>query len=101
MIDNLKALWAKIKAVASDLWSKYNIFLIIPAAILLIIKYRDLIIDILLNSSKRVEDKAKKEDSKLATEENQAKTQADELVKKAAEEPSKEQPVSEDWYLKK
>jgi len=100
MGSNLKALWAKIKATVSDLWDKdKGIFLLIAIAGL-IVKFRDIIIDLLINSAKNVEKSANKQDVKLATQENDAKAQADQAVQQAAAEPAKEEPVTDDWYKK-
>jgi hypothetical protein len=100
MGSNLKALWAKIKATVSDLWDKDKGIFILIAIAALIVKFRDIIIDILVQSSKNVQDKAEKKDAQLASQESDAKAQADQAVADAAAEPAKQEPVTDDWYKK-
>ena len=99
-MQKLKELWAKVKQQITDLWDKdKGIFLLIAIAAIAV-KFRDLLIDILINSGKRVKENADKKDSKLANQENQANAQAEELIKKASEEGQNQPPVGDDWYKK-
>jgi hypothetical protein len=97
----LAAFWAKVKQQIVDLWDKdKGIFLLIAIAAI-VVKFRDIMIDLLINSAKRVDKNAQKQDSKLADQEAQLKQQADAAVQQAADEPQKEEPVTDDWYKKK
>lgn len=100
MGSNLKALWAKIKQQWIDIWDKDKGIVILVVVAGLIVKFRDILVDILISGAKREEAAAKKEDSKLADQENQLKQQADQAVLDAQNEPSKEKPVDDDWYKK-
>ena len=100
MDEKLKALWAKFNQDAKSVWTNNKIFFIIFGVVLLVIKFRNVIIDLLLSSAKQIEADAKKEDSKLASQENQANTEADKLVQQAQEEPAKQPPVDVNWYKK-
>jgi len=91
----------KINSDIGELWEKDKWFVIIFGALILIIKFRDILIDILVNSGKNIEKNAENKDGKLAAQENQANQQANDLVKKAEQLPSQEQPVDDDWYKKK
>lgn len=90
----------KLAMDAKSLWNEHKLFFIIFGALILIVKFRDILIDILVSSANREMTDAKKQDASLAADENKANAQADELVKKAAEEPAKEKPVDDDWYKK-
>ena len=101
-MDKIKA-WlsdfnAKLKMDLADIWNKDKAFLFIFGLLILIVKFKDLWIDLLLNSSKKVENKANQEDGSLASKENQAEQESDDLVKKSEE--TKDQPVNDDWYEK-
>jgi len=96
----LKALWAKIKQQITDLWDKdKGIFLLIAIAAV-VVKFRDIMLDVLINSAKRVDKNAQKQDSKLADQETQLKQQADAEVQQAQQDAPKDGPVSDDWYKK-
>lgn len=100
MGDRLKAIWAKVKEQVAGIWDKDKGIFFLVALVALIVKFRDLIIDILVNSAKRVKENADKKDEKLAAEEIDLKKQADQAVQDAQNEPSKQQPVDDDWYKK-
>jgi len=96
----LQAFWAKVKQQIVDLWDKdKGIFLLIAIAAI-VVKFRDLFLDYLINSAKRVDKNAQKQDSKLSDQETQLKQQADAAVQQAQEEPKKEAPVDDNWYKK-
>lgn len=90
----------KMQMDAKELWADHKIFFIIFGVLLIVVKFRDLIIDILVSSAKRTVDSAKKEDSQLAKQEGDASKAADDLVAKANSEAGKEQPISDDWNKK-
>ena len=86
---------------AATLWSDHKLFFIIFGLLVLIVKFREILIDILVKSTKDTMNDATKKDDKLKTEEDQAKAAADKLVEDAKNEPSKEKPVDDDWFKKK
>ena len=100
MKEKLQAFWAKVNQDAKDIWNKDKGFFIAFGVLILFVKFRDLLIDLLLNSAKRVSDNAKKEDGKLANEESQANSQANDLIKKAQDLPNQQKPIDRDWYKK-
>lgn len=91
-MDKLKALWAKfnVKIVAIAL-----------GAVFLIIKFRQVIIDILVSSSKTLFENTQKTSDKLQAEEKDANDQANALVKKVEEAPNTVTTVSDDWNTEK
>lgn len=90
----------KLKMDPKTLWNDHKVFLICFGALILIVKFRDVLIDILVASAKSLLKDTKAKDAVLANEEQKAKDDADALVRKAKEEPLKEQPVDDDWYKK-
>lgn len=82
------------------LWNNHKIFLICFGVLILIVKFRDVLIDILVSSAKSLLKDTKEKDVVLANEEQKAKEDANTLVQKAKEEPLKEKPVDDDWYKK-
>lgn len=100
MDEKIKNFIAKLNSSISELWAKDKIFLVVFGILILIVKFRDVIIDILLKSAKTEMDQAGKKDEKLAQQENQAKEDAAALVQKSKEEPLQNKPVTEDWNKK-
>jgi zona occludens toxin (predicted ATPase) len=90
----------KLKMDAKSLWNDHKLFFIVFGVLVLIVKFRDILIDILVSSSKSTMEDAKKEDAKLSTQENQAKADADKAVQDAKDEPAKQTPVTDDWFKK-
>jgi hypothetical protein len=96
----LAALWAKVKQQVTDLWDKdKGIFLLIAIAAF-IVKFRDIIIDLMINSAKRVDKNAHTQDTKLADQETDLKQQADAAVQQAQQDAPKDGPISDDWNKK-
>ena len=92
------SLWQRLKGQVTDLWDRdKGIFLLIAVAAV-IVKFRDIFLDMLINSAKRVDTNAKKEDAGLATQEDQAKQAADAAVAQAAADAPKDGTVTDDWY---
>lgn len=84
----------------STLWAQYKIFFIVFGVLLLIVKFREVIIDILVSSAHNTVDEARKQDASLKADENKANTQADDL-RKQAEDLAKNKPrVGEEWNKK-
>lgn len=83
----------KLKA----LWEKYKIYIIGAGALLALIKGKDLIIDLLVNNSKRTMDKAQKVDDQLAAKEDAAKATAQAFVDHAKKLEEDKKPVDADW----
>jgi hypothetical protein len=96
----LAAFWAKVKQQFVDIWDKDKGIVVLVAIVAVIVKFRDILLDYLINSAKNVDKNAQKQDSKLADQETQLKQQADAAVQQAAQEPQKEEPVTDDWYKK-
>lgn len=109
MLNNIKNLLQKAKnwvsnliqlskEDVSELWNDYKI-LVIPLIILgVVIKFRDILISILLNSAKRLYQSTQNKSATLQNQETQANTQADNLVQQADNLSSQQQPVNSDWY---
>lgn len=111
MLERLKALlsrlsqaWVRIRDLAekdmATLWSEYKTPLILFGSVILTIKFRQWLIDLIVSSSKKLFENAQKQDQALQNEENKNSAQADALVKEANDLPSTEKPVDENWYKK-
>ena len=98
MGEKLKAVWNAFLGQLKDIWDKAKAPLVAVGILFLIVKFRDLFLTILLNSSKRIDKNAHKQDTKLEAQETELKQEADVAVQQAAEEPQKEAPVTDDWY---
>lgn len=90
----------KFNSPVSVLWEKHKIFLIGFGLLILIWKFREVIIDVLVSSSRKTVQDAVKQDASLKKEQDLANDQADQL-RKEAEDLSKNKPsVDEDWHKK-
>lgn len=103
MIEKLKAFWAKVESDAALLWERDKVFFIAFIGLIAVAKFRDVLIQLIMGSAKKLEDDTIKKDAVLLADENKANDQANTLVKDAEKkaEDSKNIPVNEDWYKKK
>lgn len=90
----------KFNMPAKQLWANYKVFFIVFGILILIYKFRDIIIDLLVKSSHRKVDEAKKQDSKLRAEEDALNSQANKLRNEANDLNENKPPVDEDWNEK-
>lgn len=100
MDEKLKTLWESAKTEASNLWSKNKIlfFLIIPLIILAI--FRDVLIQLLVSSSKKILTETKAKDEDLKGQANSLNSQANQLIDDANKKSENKPTVDEDWYKK-
>lgn len=94
----LKAFWDKVKQQCIDIFDKDKGIFFLIALVALAVKFRDILVDFLINSAKRVDQNAQKQDSVLANQETDLKKQADAAVDQAAKDAPKDGPVTDDWY---
>jgi hypothetical protein len=82
--------------------NKILFYTIIPVmgVVYLVIKYHDILIDLLLGSAKQLATQAQAKDAQLAAQAGATKSQADALVTQAQQAPAQEKPVPDDWYNK-
>ncbi|NJO48145.1 MAG: hypothetical protein HC840_00355 [Leptolyngbyaceae cyanobacterium RM2_2_4] len=90
----------KFKSPIGTLWDNHKIFLIIFGLAILIYKFREVIIDLLVSSSREAVKDAQKQDQVLRGEEKAANDQANQL-RKEAEALSKEKPTVDEFWHKK
>lgn len=94
----------KIIAWLKNLYESNKIlfYTVIPlmGVIVLVIKFREILINILVKSSRDTLKKAEDTDKTLDEQATKSKQQADDLVKQADSEPSNEGSVDPDWDKK-
>lgn len=93
-------MWERIKKIWNSLPLTAKLGVAATAVALFVMKYRDVMMSIILGSAKRLMDKTEAQDQELAKEENAAKEEANKLVKEAMDLPSQKDPVDKDWYKK-
>lgn len=96
----VKTFLQKLNSNFSTLWSDHKVFLIIFGVLIIIAKFSNIMIYILSYLSKKELDNAVKKDGQLKDEQNAANNAANALIKEADELPSKQTPVTPDWYKK-
>lgn len=85
----------------STLWAQYKVFFILCGVLVLIFKFREVIIDLLVSSSRKTVQDAVKQDQVLRGEEKQANDQANQLRKEASDLAANKPVIDEDWNKKK
>lgn len=98
MDDLIKKFSDSAKMSFSELWAKNKMFLIVFGLLLLVIKFHDLIFDALVNSSKKLVKEADQKSEILLNEQNQASSQAHELIKESQQLSENRPVVDVDWY---
>lgn len=102
MNEKIKAVVDGVKQQAKDLWNNYRVYIIGFTGFFLFLKFRDVLVDLLVSSGKRVMDDSKKKDEQLAKEEDDAKAKAAALQAQIAQEAAApKEPIDNDWYKKK
>jgi phosphate uptake regulator len=97
---NFKALLSGAGSFFKGIWDSSKGVIIAIVSIFLVVKYKELLMQYLVASSKKTVDKAEAKSDQLQQQETQANNAADALVKQASELPALEQPVSADWNKK-
>lgn len=90
----------KLNLPITTLWEKYKFFLIAFGILILIFKFREVIIDLLVSSSRETVKEAQKQDASLRAEEDKANSQANQLRKDAEDLATNKPKVDEDWNKK-
>lgn len=100
MIDQLKVLWARLNVFMASVPVQVKAFAIFLGSAILIAKFKDLLIDFLVESSKKLLQKTEAKDQKLSATESAENQEANQLVEKAKQELSNNPQPDEDWYKK-
>ena len=87
----------KLQMEPAALWKSYKVFFIVFGLLILVIKFRETIIDILVSSSKVTLDNTQKQDTQLKADENKTNSQANKLVDYAKKLGDNKPKVDEDW----
>ena len=101
MGDKLKAFQDKLNTDISELWANDKLFLIIFGVLILIVKFRSVLISLIVENGKQIFDAATKKDAQLAASEDQNNKEADKLVQHSKDAADSNEPVSDDWNTKK
>ena len=95
----LQAFWAKLNTDLSDVWKTEKWFVILFGTVMLIIKFRQAIINVIVFSSKLLFDSTQKKIDELQKDEDNANNQANQLVDDSNNtKPSTD--IGDDWNTK-
>ncbi|HXN74905.1 MAG TPA: hypothetical protein VN855_00250 [Candidatus Acidoferrum sp.] len=100
MLEKLKAFWAKINSDVADLWQKDKAFVLLFGVLILIVKFREILISLIVANSKHLFDKAQKESDALQTQENTDNATAEKLEEDAKKLSDSNTPVDDNWNRK-
>ena len=100
MGEKLKALWAYIVNDLKVLWAKDKVYIIGAAVLLVVVKGRDIFIDLLVSNAKKTMSDAQKKDDQLAAQEKTANDAANKLIADAQKLGENKPPVGDDWNTK-
>lgn len=90
--------WDKLNTPIKSLWENNKGFIIVFGLLILIIQFRQVILDMLISGARKELDTAKTKDAQLASEEKQANDQANKLVDEAKHLSDNKPEVKDDWY---
>lgn len=96
----LKAFWTKLTTDVGQLWQSDKAFLIAFGAIILAIKFHNILISLVVASARNLFNSTENKTSQIQNQENQANTQANQLVDDANKLPDSETSVNDDWNTK-
>lgn len=94
----LSAVWTKVHADLADLWEKDKAFLVIFGVIILSVKFREIMILLLVSGGKLLFAKSEQKSETLEKQEANYNSSADKLVEQAKETTQSDSSVSDDWY---
>lgn len=100
MDQKIKDFWNKLNSDIAELWKNNKLFLIIFGVLILVIKFRTIIINLLIENSKELMKKNKEKDKNLQQQEEDYKKQSEYFLEKAKESSKDKSPIKEDWYKK-
>lgn len=98
MDQKIKDFWNKLNSSITDLWKNNKIFLFVFGILIFIIKFRSIIIDLLISNSKKIVEETKKTDENLKNSEENYKKESEYFVDKAKKISEEKVEVKEDWY---
>lgn len=90
----------KFNSSLSELWEKDKVFLLCFGLLILVVKFRSVLISLIVANSKKLLEDTKTADTVLQKQENDYKKKADALVQEAKNLPNTKENVDEDWYKK-
>jgi hypothetical protein len=100
MDEQIKAMWAKVVQKMKDIWNKNKLLILIVVPLILLAKFRDILISLIVASGKRLMEKTKQQDGKLKQEQDDANNKANQIVDDANKKSENKPPVDDDWYKK-
>lgn len=83
---------------AKTLWQDHKLFFILFGVVIVIVKFRNVLIDLLVSNSKWIFDNATKKSLNLSGEEKKYNDEADKLIQGTEENQGSK--VDSDWYKK-
>ena len=89
----------EVEAKIKDLWANHKLLLVLLIIPLLILKFRSVIIDLLVKDSRQILDDTTKKDTGLAAAQGEANAKADQIIEDANKDKkdSDSKPVDENW----
>lgn len=90
----------KFNMSPGQLWANHKVFLIVFGLLILVVKFREVIFDMLVSGSKKQVEEAQKKSNSLQVEQNSANNQANQLIEDAKKLGENRPTVDEDWHKK-
>jgi hypothetical protein len=104
MLSNLKSLGSKILAAAktdiADIWKKDKAFLIAFGLIVLALKFRDILVYLIVSNSKQLFDKTRKQGDLLQGQEDANNFRVQKLQEQAKTLVNSDTKSDDNWYEK-
>lgn len=97
-MEKLKEIWLKVKEALKSLWEKHKLLIILMIPLILLVKFREVLMKWIAWTAKRDINKANEKDQNLLAKQNEANEAADKLRDLANKLSS--DPVDENWNKK-
>lgn len=88
----------KLNSPLSTLWSENKMFFVVFIVIILIYKFQDVIIDVLVENSKSILNKTRNESASLKEASDLLNSKSNQLINESNELLNKKSKIDEDWH---
>lgn len=89
-----------IKSFFRDLWHRHKLLILLIIPVMLVVKFRDLVLFFLKNSASKLLKETNSKSEILENEERDLQKEAEKILNNIKEKENNKTKVDEDWHLK-
>jgi len=95
--STLSGFWTKVNSDVADLWQKDKAFVVLFGAVILVIQFRQLLVNLIVSGSKALFNQTQTTSQAEQSKENADNTSAENLIQQAESLTNSNPPVTDDW----